>query len=285
MKKDRTVMRDCMALLAILLGLLFLLGTGGALSKTKFSKQEKIWKIFFEENAIVAEKSDAIAVDGSTITIYKAGIYRVKGKLDDGQIIVNAGKNDEVELQFDNVDIHCEDSAPLLVMQADKLKIKLRRGSKNYLSDGIVHAMVPAGDHMTTSCIYSRADLTIRGPEGSLVVEGNYKHGISSSDDLKIKSGNISVKAAQSALRGNDSVQILGGTLNLTANTDGILSEYLVSILGGNVTIDAQKYGIYGRKYVNIGENCKLKIKNSKSAIASAGVKRVALPMEEIKEE
>ena len=49
-------------------------------------------------------------VDGSKITINSAGIYTITGKLNDGQIIVNAGDNDKVKLILNGIDINCSTS-------------------------------------------------------------------------------------------------------------------------------------------------------------------------------
>ena len=45
-------------------------------------------------------------VDGNKITISSAGIYTISGKLNDGQIVVNAGDNDKVKLILNGIDIN-----------------------------------------------------------------------------------------------------------------------------------------------------------------------------------
>ena len=65
--------------------------------------------------------SDAVSVNGSTVTITAAGTYILTGTLDDGCIIVDAGKEDKVQLVLDGASIHSETFAALYVLQADKV--------------------------------------------------------------------------------------------------------------------------------------------------------------------
>ena len=50
------------------------------------------------------------AVQGTVITISDAGTYRITGTLDDGQIVIDAGKDDAVTLVLDNADISCSNA-------------------------------------------------------------------------------------------------------------------------------------------------------------------------------
>ena len=60
-----------------------------------FSKVSNEASITLNGDSIDLNGSGA-KVDGSKITINSAGIYTITGKLNDGQIIVNAGDNDKV---------------------------------------------------------------------------------------------------------------------------------------------------------------------------------------------
>ena len=50
----------------------------------------------------------AAAVD-STVTITGAGTYVLSGVLENGRIIVNAGKEDKIQLVFRGVSVHCQE--------------------------------------------------------------------------------------------------------------------------------------------------------------------------------
>ena len=57
-------------------------------------------------------------MQGTVITISDAGTYRITGTLDDGQIVIDAGKDDAVTLVLDNANISCSNSAGIYAKQA-----------------------------------------------------------------------------------------------------------------------------------------------------------------------
>ena len=63
-------------------------------------------------------QGNGAAVQGAVITISDAGIYRITGTLDDGQIVIDAGKDDAVTLVLDNANISCSNSAGIYAKQA-----------------------------------------------------------------------------------------------------------------------------------------------------------------------
>ena len=125
---------------------------------------------------------------GGAVTITAAGSYVVSGSLDDGQLVVNAGENDKIQIILNGVSIHCEDHAALYIKQADKVFLTLAEGSDNTLTDGTTYTLNADDDSNVDGVIFSKADLTINGG-GSLTVTASYKHGIVSKDDLVITGG------------------------------------------------------------------------------------------------
>ena len=81
-----------------------------------------------------------VTISGSTVTISREGCYILRGELTDGQIIVDAGDTDQVQLVLDGVSITCSDSSPILVRNADKVKVTLAADSENTLTDGASRA-------------------------------------------------------------------------------------------------------------------------------------------------
>lgn len=136
----------------------------------------------------------------------------------DGQIIVDAGDSDKVQLVLDNASIHCSTGSAILVRNANKVKVTLAADSENELSDGTEYQ---TDDDNPDAALFSKDDLVING-SGSLTVQGNYKHGIAGNDDLVITGGRLTVNSLSHALRGKDSVAILDGTFVLTSQKDGI---------------------------------------------------------------
>ena len=179
----------------------------------------------------------AVSINNATVTISKEGCYLISGELEDGQIIVDAGDSDKVQLVLDNASIHCSTGSAILVRNADKVKVTLAADSENELSDGTEYQ---TDDDNPDAALFSKDDLVING-SGSLTVQGNYKHGIAGNDDLVITGGRLTVNSLSHALRGKDSVAILDGTFVLTSQKDGIHAEAYLNINGGTTTI-AESY-------------------------------------------
>ena len=161
----------------------------------------------------------AYIVDGDVHIVY-AGRYVLTGTLADGSVIVEADGDDKIWLLLDGADIHCEDSAALLVEQAEKVFLTLADGTENVLSSGPAYGQDAVGAGID-GAVYSRDDLTING-SGALTVAGEYRHGIVCNDDLVIAGGTVTVTAAQDGLHANDSTRIVNADLTITAGDDGV---------------------------------------------------------------
>ena len=105
--------------------------------------------------------------------------------------------------------------------------------TENTLTDGENYT---SGDENEKGCITSRDNLEIKG-SGSLTVNGNYNHGIFSSNSIEIGNGNITVKAKNDGIHANDTLAISGGTVNVTAEGDGLQAEEILDISGGEVNV------------------------------------------------
>ena len=196
-----------------------------------------------------------VSINNATVTISKEGCYLINGELEDGQIIVDAGDSDKVQLVLDKASIHCSTGSAILVRNADKVKVTLAADSENELSDGTEYQ---TDDDNPDAALFSKDDLVING-SGSLTVQGNYKHGIAGNDDLVITGGRLTVNSLSHALRGKDSVAILDGTFVLTSQKDGIQASNTedstkgwVQIDGGNFTIQSSGDGIQAETNLSI---------------------------------
>lgn len=212
--------------------------------------------ITFGSGGIVITGGGASAAD-STVTITGAGTYILSGTLDNGRILVNAGKEDKIQLVLDGVSVHCKDNAPLFIQQADKVFLTLAQGSENSFSDEGAYTLGEE-DANVDAPLFSRADLTING-EGNLTVTATDKHGIVSKDDLVITGGTITVTAGKDGLCGKDCVKIADGTFVIRAGSDGIQSNNdeedgkgTVYIRGGSFDIVAATDGIQAETALRI---------------------------------
>ena len=187
----------------------------------------------------------SVTVSDGSVTITKAGTYKLSGTFT-GQIVVNAGDSDKVQLVLDNASITKEGSAALYIINADKVFITTVKGTENTLSSTGEFA---SSDDATNvdGAIFSKSDITFNG-SGTLNVKCESKHGIVTKDDLKITGGTYNITSASQGLSGKDSVRIAGGNITVTSGTDGIHSENTedtekgyVYISGGTLNITSGK--------------------------------------------
>ncbi|MCI9137558.1 MAG: carbohydrate-binding domain-containing protein [Lachnospiraceae bacterium] len=174
--------------------------------------------IVLEQNTASCS-SNKVSVSDSTVTITDEGTYLLSGSLD-GMIIVDAGKQDKIQLVLDNVSVQCSDNAPVYIRQADKVFLTSVSGSENTLTASGEFTSLNDSSNID-GAIFSKEDLTLNGSD-SLNVRSNLGHGIVSKDSLVITGGSYTIDAAKHGLSGKDDVSISGGTFQITAGKDGI---------------------------------------------------------------
>ena len=130
----------------------------------------------------IAVSGNGATVNGTTVTITQPGNYDISGELSDGQIIVDAGKEDNVYLTLSGASITCSSSAPIYVKKASAVTIISSDGTENYISDGDTYAL-EEGEDEPDAAIFSKADLSFSG-DGKLTAEGNYDMAIHSKDSV-----------------------------------------------------------------------------------------------------
>lgn len=210
------------------------------------------------------ELGDTINIDGEgvevkdkTITIKSAGVYSLTGKLDEGQIIVDAGNEDDVFIVLNGVDITNSNTSPIYSKNSKNTIISLEDNTKNTLTDGEEYKFEDSTDE-PNSTIFSKNDLYIIG-NGSLNINANYNHGIYSKDELKIQSGDININSKNDGIKGKDCVNIAGGNINIVSGGDGIQSNNTtdetkgyILIEGGNINISSGEDGIQAETNLQI---------------------------------
>ena len=281
---------------------------------THYSEQDLSWDASSETAIDLSNPTatDGVTVEDGTLTITKAGTYKLSGEYQ-GQIKVETADSDAVRLVLDNANITNSSGAALNVVNADEVILYSASGTTNTISDGADYTAT--GEDDPDAVVYSKADLTIAG-EGTLKVNGNHEDGIHTNDGLVIASGTLEVNAANTGIKGKDYVDILGGTINVTAQQDGIKStndtdegkgwtrlsngtvtvnagddgfkaSRVVEISGGSLTVEQSDEGIEAQ-YINVsggnvnvtsaddGMNASLKTSNSESTDSSANTSDTA---------
>lgn len=220
---------------------------------------------------VTSDTSDGVTQSGSVYTITKAGEYTVAGLLSEGQLIVDAGDEDEVTIVLNGTSITCSSGSPIYVKNASEVKIKSEENSFNEVIDKRAEATEDSSDDAGNAAIYATCDLKLVG-KGALVVTGNYNNGIQSKDDLSIKNVIVKVTAVNNAVKGNDAVDIESGNIiAISAKGDGIKTSNssisnkgkqkgIVTITGGNIDIYAACDGIDAAYGVDISGDGNLNI-------------------------
>lgn len=210
-------------------------------------------------NGATAESdSDAVTVDGGTITITDEGTYILSGTLDDGMVIVDADDTDKLQLVLDGASIQSADCAALYIRQADKIFVTTASGTENTLTGG--ETFVQLDDNNIDGAVFAKCDLTLNG-QGTLAISSPGGHGVITKDDLVVTSGSYTVTATGHGLSGKDSVRIADGSFTLTAGKDGVQSDNVddtekgfVYLADGDFTINAQGDGVSASSWMYVDD-------------------------------
>ena len=230
-----------------------------------FSKRD--FKTEYEENCASIKlngtsascDSNAVEINGGTITIKDEGTYVISGSLENGMIIVNAEDTDKTQVVLKGASIHNEKGAAIYVKQADKVFLTLEQGTENTLSSGKTFEAMDGEE--IDGVVYSMADLTLNG-EGSLEVKSPGAHGIVSKDDLLFTSGNYTVDSATHGLAANDMLGFAGGSFNIVSGEDSLHCDMNLYVKDGNFEINAKDDAVHAEASLLVSGG-KINITNS----------------------
>lgn len=202
-------------------------------------------------------KGEGVSEENGVITIKKAGAYVLEGTYQ-GQIVIDAGKEDEVYLILNGFHISCDNSSPIYGIQSKKMIITLAEGTENTVVDGKHYQFASEGEDEPDAAVFSKDDITING-SGTLEVNGNYANGIRSKDTVKLMSGTVKVTAVKDGIKGKDAVCIKDGQIKIESGEDGIKSNNdtdsdkgCVIIDGGTIQILAGDDGIHAETWLSV---------------------------------
>lgn len=226
---------------------------------------ERDLKNEYDENAAIIVKlnentvnasSDSVKISGNTITLTEDATHIISGTLNDGMIIVNAPNTAKMQIVFDGVNINSKTSAPLYILECDKVFLTLAEGTQNSLSNSGEYKAID--ENNIDSVIFSKQDLTLNGT-GSLSITSPAGHGIVSKDDLVITGGNYTVNSASHGIDANDSIRVSNADIKIDAGKDGLHAENnddealgYIYISSGNFEIEAEGDGISAASFLQI---------------------------------
>lgn len=169
---------------------------------------EYVAKITLDDSKVTIE-GNGVTNNENAITIKSAGTYYITGNLTDGNILIDANKNDDVQLVLDNCSIKSSNTAPINgIVSKDELKIINSNIEINSEDDGI------------------------RGKDYVAINKANIKvdskgDGIKSTNDLDTALGYVEIEEA---------------TIVVDAEADGIQAETILNI-SSNSKIDITTSG------------------------------------------
>ncbi len=165
--------------------------------------------------------------DKNIVTISDEGTYIVSGNLKNGQVIIDAGENDTINIILNNADIHFSDGPAIYASKCSETVISLESGTTNSVSDDGVYSGSDSDDSDTpNAALYIQDNLTILGG-GTLNVTAERNNGITAKDTLNIKGGSINVTSEHHGISGRDNLNVSGGNITVeTHNGDGMRSNY-----------------------------------------------------------
>ena len=205
--------------------------------------KENVGKIVLSDSGITVTGNGAY-VDGNTVIITEGGDWEVTGTCTDGMIYVRTCTdeeekdiNDKVKLRLNGMSLTNPDGPAIYWDRCKKAFITLESGTTNTITDGASYTTT-VEEHVINGVTYSidasqakgaiHTDdtLEIKG-KGTLKVNGNYKHGIATDDDISIENGVFDITSVKDGIHANDDITINGKNVEITINTqsDGLDSE------------------------------------------------------------
>ncbi len=164
--------------------------------------------------------------------IEKAGTYRLRGSLQGGRVLIDAGKNEDITLILDGVEIASPDDPAIEIKRAGQARIILAEGSRNILRVG----------EGAKAALFSKADLTLEG-EGALEMEAPGGHGIQGKKGLSIRGGDTRLRVSKDGMKAGGALAILGGQHVIVDSQEGLEGQSVL-IAGGVLDITARDDGI-----------------------------------------
>ena len=236
--------------------------TSGSTSTNKSGTTSTVASPVTDQSITASEVTGAFTItsqdghfsqSGNVYTISSAGTYSLSGLLK-GQILVDAGESDEVNIELSGVTITYGSDSPIKVLSAEKVDISAKKGTENIVND-TRSTKTTDNENQGEGAIYAKCDLKMKG-NGTLVINASYNNGIHTTKDLTIQNLSLKSTAYNNSIKGNDSITVKSGNVvAISTNKDGVKTENTdvnkngvtrgnITLSGGTVTVYAAGDGI-----------------------------------------
>ena len=235
---------------------------------------ENIIKVDVEQ--LDDNKMKGISYEAGEVRITDSGVYELSGKLS-GRIRVCIPEDENIVLQFNNLEVASPSGSAVYVTGAGKTVITLVEGSDNRLSDT---AHYNPYEEDADACLYVENNLSING-EGRLYIRGAYKDAISSKDIIKIISGRLHVIAQKDGIKGRDGVEIYDGEIDIETEECGIRASNAnkidlgyIFLSGGKISIISGKNAMKAESVISV-HSCDFSAKSVFETFKCKGIKDI----------
>lgn len=180
--------------------------------------------ITFTDTAVTASDFSGLEIDGTALTIDKAGTYLLTGQCADGSVKVRKGTTG-VTLVLSGLNLTSKTTAPIVCGKSSQVTIVAADGTENTLED--------TENNSEDSGNVDAENAVIKCKDGSQVtLQGGGTLNILAKGKNGIKSG------ATTQAEGEAGLTVRELTLNIDApNNDGINAEAALNIESGNLTL------------------------------------------------
>lgn len=180
--------------------------------------------ITFTDTAVTASGASGLEIDGTALTIDKAGTYLLTGQCADGSVKVRKGTTG-VTLVLSGLELTSKTTAPIVCGKSSQVTIVAADGTENSLED--------TENNSDDSGNASAENAVIKCKDGSQVtLQGGGTLNILAKGKNGIKSG------ATTQAEGEAALTVRELTLNIEApNNDGINAEAALNIESGTLTL------------------------------------------------
>lgn len=239
--------------------LLAIIPTNIISSSSLFSKPKegainyaKTLNIYFIENEVFTTSTDNNAFDIHVDNYEDATDVCVRMDQKDPDCVISLNgicKNGRLyidadtcyTLRLNNVQLKSSHAPAINSVTKQNINLELVDGSQNILSDSKDYIFTNSKEQ-ANACLNIQGSLNVTGT-GTLLINGNSKHGIASGKGMKFQSGDVRVlSAASDAIHADGSIQINGADLIINGQKqDGLDAGKDVKISNGTVSITSTK--------------------------------------------